>query len=173
VKSSFTSPIVILPDAVIVPVESDIPELLKLLPVAAIVIDVHDSVEEPTANVLLSPFPVPDPIEIAPDTVKEFPALMETVFAVFPPFILKVLHTAAVLTVMVTVIPFGITTSCALVGTTPNDQFDPVFQFALVEPSQVLVCPKTALPKNKLSSKKVKVSVFELSNNFFINRNFY
>jgi hypothetical protein len=85
--------------------------------------------------------PVPAFIVIAPETVNEFVPLIVTVFAVTPPFIVKVLHTAAVFTVIVPVIPLGITTSCAEVGTKFNDQFAAVFQLLLEDPFQVLVCP--------------------------------
>jgi hypothetical protein len=74
----------------------------------------------------------------------------------------KVLHTAAVLTVIVAVIPFGMTASSEAVGVWFKDQLPPVFQLALLEPFQVLVCPNVKLTKNKQKSNDIVVKLFEI-----------
>jgi hypothetical protein len=115
------------------------PEFLLLFPVAATVIELQLNVPVPTAIILWSALPVPAPILIPFVTLRLLPAEIETVFAVPPPFNVKLLQTAAVFTVMVAVIPLGITTSCAAVGTKFKLQFAAVFQLALDEPSHVFV----------------------------------
>jgi hypothetical protein len=123
-----------------------------LFPGSAIVIEAQEKVPPPTAIILLSALPVPPFITTAPDTVRLCPALIVIVFELPPLLIVKVLQTAAVLTVTLKL--FGITTSCALVGTRFNDQFAAVFQLLLEEPSHVLVCPDTREKETHVNSKK-------------------
>jgi hypothetical protein len=152
-------PIVILPVTVTVPVDNVTPEILLLLPAAVTVIELQERLPVPTANILLSPLPVPAPIETPLVTVKLFVPLIDTVFAVPPPFIVKLLQTAAVFTVIVEVMPLGITTLCAAVGTKFKDQFAAVFQLLLDEPSQVLVCPNACVKEPTVNSKK-SIAIF-------------
>ena len=130
-----------LPEILTIPVDSETIQSLLSLPGSAIEIDAQVKVPLPTAIILLSPLPVPPLIITVPDTVRLCPVLIVIVLSFPPLLIVKVLQTAAVLTVTLKL--FGMTTSCALVGTKFNDQFAAVFQSVLDEPPQVFIYPNT------------------------------
>jgi len=145
---------VILPVTETVPVDSVIPDIRFEFVAATTRIEAQEKVPEPTAIILLSLEPVPAPIETAPVTVKLFGELIDKVLAVPPLLIMKLLHTAAVFTVIVAVIPFGMTTSCAFVGTKFRDQLAAVFQLALEDPSHVFVCPNSCEKAPRVIKRK-------------------
>jgi hypothetical protein len=130
VKSSFASPIEIFPVTVTAPVDRVTPEDNFELPVAAMIIELHDRVPEPTAIILLSLFPVPLFMVTTPDTVKLMPELRLSLLEEPPGAIVS--EEQAAFAVTVTVAPFAIVTSSAGPGTTPSAHVDVEFQFPVV-----------------------------------------
>ncbi len=145
--------IVMPPVTVTVPVVSVNSERRLLFPVADILMYAQVNVPAFTASTLLSPEPVPAPILTAPLTLRLFNPVMETVLLVLPLLMVSDLQTAAVFTLMVAVMPLGITTSCAAVGTWFNDQLEAVFQLALELPSHVFVCAEILCTDSSMKSK--------------------
>ena len=134
-------PIVMSPVTVTVPV--DTVTLDVLLNPASVMFN-EPQVSEPafTARVFStapSP-PVPTPTVTLLVTVKLFVAVMVSV-VLFPPLLRsREAHTAAVFTLMVALIPFGITTSSVASGTRFKSQLFKLFQLSSADPSHVMVC---------------------------------
>jgi hypothetical protein len=157
-----------LPETLTVPVEIVTRQSSLLVDVLDIVIEAQERVPVATASILVAAEVLL--IVTAPVTVKLLPVLIVTVLFVAPEFMVKLLQTAAVLTEILKVIPFGITTSCALVGTKFNDQFPAVFQFALDDPSQVFVCPKSWDNEPTVNRRIIEITGTNCKNLVFISK---
>ena len=133
--------IVILPEIVTVPVESDKIQSRSSLPLLLIEIDAADKKPSPTAIVVFIVPPVVGPvIVIAPPTTNVPGEAIVNVLVLFSVLlIIKLAQTAPATEMVGLLVTFGMITTPEEIGTTPVFQFVGVFQSVFVAPVQV--CP--------------------------------
>ena len=102
--------IVIIPETIIVPVDNVTSPSTPSFNVFAIVIDAQLKVPAPTAIILFLPVTLPALIVTAPDTVRLFNRLIVNVLEFAPALIVRLLQTAATLTLTL-ILSLIITTS--------------------------------------------------------------